>query len=438
MNNLQKNNINNDGAYTRKKAIEILVKILENNKPLDNAFEESTKKSSHFSNLINEDKSFCRLLISTTLRNLISIDYLLTKFLSKPLNKTPLKVLMILRINVAQSFFLKTPDHAVVNTSVELSGKKWKGLVNGVSREILRNKDKAKKYLNESDKVPNWLLKRWKRDWSKNYKDIFKGHLNLNPPIDLYVKKNANYWARKLNGKKLGNNCVRLFTPGLITNLEGYELGEWWIQDYSSQIPVNLLEIQNNDDVLDLCAAPGGKTAQLISLGAKVTSIDNNKKRLFRLEQNLKRLNYKAIIRNTDIRNFSTQKTWSKIILDAPCSSTGTLRKNPEIMHQKEERDIVSLSKLQSDLLDTAWDLLKEDGTLIYCTCSLEKEEGENQIESFIKRKKNSLLDEINTSEIDKKLNVSNQNKWLRIFPNSLNYKGGNDGFFIARIKKIT
>ncbi|MEC7366070.1 MAG: 16S rRNA (cytosine(967)-C(5))-methyltransferase RsmB [Pseudomonadota bacterium] len=438
MNNLQKNNTNNDGAYTRKKAIEILVKILENNKPLDNAFEESTKKSSHFSKLMNEDKSFCRLIISTTLRNLISIDYLLTKFLSKPLNKTPLKVLMILRINVAQSFFLKTPDHAVVNTSVELSGKKWKGLVNGVSREILRNKDKAKKYLNESDKVPNWLLKRWKRDWSKNYKDIFKGHLNLNPPIDLYVKNNANYWARKLNGKKLGNNCVRLFTPGLISNLEGYELGEWWIQDYSSQIPVSLLEIQNNDDVLDLCAAPGGKTAQLISLGAKVTSIDNNKKRLFRLEQNLKRLNYKAIIRNKDIRNFSTQKTWSKIILDAPCSSTGTLRKNPEIMHQKEESDIVSLSKLQSDLLDTAWDLLKEDGTLIYCTCSLEKEEGENQIENFIKRKKNSLLDKINNSEIDKRLNVSNQNKWLRIFPNSLNYEGGNDGFFIARIKKIT
>ena len=121
MNNLQKNNINNDGAYTRKKAIEILVKILENNKPLDNAFEESTKKSSHFSKLINEDKSFCRLLISTTLRNLTSIDYLLTKFLSKPLNKTPLKILMVLRINLAQSFFLKNPDHAVVNTSVELS-----------------------------------------------------------------------------------------------------------------------------------------------------------------------------------------------------------------------------------------------------------------------------------------------------------------------------
>ena len=224
----------------------------------------------------------------------------------------------------------------------------------------------------------------------------------------------------------------------VISDLEGYELGEWWIQDYSSQIPVGLLEIQNNDDVLDLCAAPGGKTAQLISLGAKVTSIDNNKKRLFRLEQNLQRLNYQAIIENKDIRNFSTQKTWPKIILDAPCSSTGTLRKNPEIMHQKKESDIVSLSKLQSDLLDTAWDLLKEDGTLLYCTCSLEKEEGEHQIENFIKRKKNSLLDKINNNEIDKKLSVSSQKKWLRIFPNSLNYEGGNDGFFIARIKKIT
>ena len=308
----------------------------------------------------------------------------------------------------------------------------------GVSREILRNKDKAKKYLNESDKVPNWLLRRWKRDWGKNYDEIVTGHLNLNPPIDLYVKNNTNYWVKKLNGKKLGNNSIRLFTPGLISNLEGYEQGEWWIQDYSSQIPVSLLEIQNNDDVLDLCAAPGGKTAQLISLGAKVTSIDNNKKRLFRLEQNLKRLDYKAIVKNKDIRNFSTQKTWSKIILDAPCSSTGTLRKNPEIMHQKKESDIVSLSKLQSDLLDTAWDLLKEGGTLLYCTCSLEKEEGEHQIENFIKRKKNSLLDKINNNEIDKKLNVSNQNKWLRIFPNSLNYEGGNDGFFIARIKKIT
>ena len=438
MNNLQKNNINNDGAYTRKKAIEILVEILEKNKPLDNAFEVSIKKGSHFSKLINEDKSFCRLLVSTTLRNLTSIDYLLTKFLSKPLDKTPLKILMILRINLAQSFFLKTPDHAVVNTAVELCGKKWKGLVNGVSREILRNKEKAGNYLNDSNKIPNWLLNRWKRDWAKNYNDIITGHLNLNPPIDLYVKNDANYWAKKLNGKKLGNNCVRLYTPGLISSLEGYDDGEWWIQDYSSQIPVSLLEIQSNDDVLDLCAAPGGKTAQLISLGAKVTSIDNNKKRLFKLEQNLKRLNYQTIIENNDIRNFSSQKTWPKIILDAPCSSTGTLRKNPEIMHQKKESDIISLSKLQSELLDAAWSLLQEGGTLLYCTCSMEKEEGEYQIENFIKRKKNSLLDKINTNEIDKKLKTSNKDKWLRIFPNSLDYEGGNDGFFIARVKKIT
>jgi 16S rRNA (cytosine967-C5)-methyltransferase len=438
MKNSQKNNINNEGTYTRKKAIEILIEILHNKKPLDNAFEISIKKSSHFSKLTSEDKSFCRLLVSTTLRNLTSIDSLLKKFLSKPLDKTPLKVLMILRINIAQSFFLKTPDHAVVNTSVELCGKKWKGLINGVSREILRNKTKANKYLDDSNKVPNWLLNRWKKDWKKNYTNIISGHLVLNPPIDIHVKNNTDQWAKKLSGKKIGNNSIRLYRSGLISKLDGYEEGEWWVQDYSSQIPVALLNIKNKDEVLDLCAAPGGKTAQLISLGAKVTSVDDNKKRILRLEQNLKRLNYNASIKNEDIKNFSSDKSWSKIILDAPCSSTGTLRKNPEIMYQKKEEDIFSLAKLQSDLLDASWRLLKKDGILVYCTCSLEKEEGEYQIENFIKRKKDSILDKINTQEIDKKLKVSNKNKWLRIFPNSLDFEGGNDGFFIARIKKVS
>lgn len=438
MKNSQKNNINNEGTYTRKKAIEILIEILHNKKPLDNAFEISIKKSSHFSKLTSEDKSFCRLLVSTTLRNLTSIDSLLKKFLSKPLDKTPLKVLMILRINIAQSFFLKTPDHAVVNTSVELCGKKWKGLINGVSREILRNKTKANKYLDDSNKVPNWLLNRWKKDWKKNYNNIISGHLVLNPPIDIHVKNNTDQWAKKLSGEKIGNNSIRLYRSGLISKLDGYEEGEWWVQDYSSQIPVALLNIKDKDEVLDLCAAPGGKTAQLISLGAKVTSVDDNKKRILRLEQNLKRLNYNASIKNEDIKNFSSDKSWSKIILDAPCSSTGTLRKNPEIMYQKKEEDIFSLAKLQSDLLDASWRLLKKDGILVYCTCSLEKEEGEYQIENFIKRKKDSILEKINTQEIDKKLKVSNKNKWLRIFPNSLDFEGGNDGFFIARIKKIS
>ena len=197
MKNSQKNNINNEGTYTRKKALEILIEILHNKKPLDNAFEISIKKSSHFSKLTSEDKSFCRLLVSTTLRNLTSIDSLLKKFLSKPLDKTPLKVLMILRINIAQSFFLKTPDHAVVNTSVELCGKKWKGLINGVSREILRNKTKANKYLDDGNKIPNWLLNRWKKNWKKNYNNIIRGHLVLNPPIDIHVKSNTDQWAKK-------------------------------------------------------------------------------------------------------------------------------------------------------------------------------------------------------------------------------------------------
>ncbi|RPF90085.1 MAG: 16S rRNA (cytosine(967)-C(5))-methyltransferase [Rhizobiales bacterium TMED168] len=437
MENSLKKNINNEGIFARKKAVEILIEILQNNRPLDSAFEISTKKSSHFSKLANEDKSFCRLLVSTTLRHLISIDYLLNKFLSKPIKKTPIKVIMVLRVNIVQSFFLNTPDHAVVNTSVELSGAKWKGLVNAVSREVLRNREKAKKYLDESDKIPKWLLNRWRKNWHNNYTDLINEILILDPPIDLCIKNNASHWAKKLNGKKIRNNSIRINTSGLISKINGYDDGEWWIQDYSSQIPVTLMDIKEKDEVLDLCAAPGGKTAQLISLGAIVTSVDDNKKRLLRLEQNLKRLNYKTNIKNEDIRNFSAEKTWSKILLDAPCSSTGTLRKNPDIMHQKKEVDILSLSKLQSDLLDAAWKLLKNNGILVYCTCSLEKDEGEYQIESFLKRNKNSILDKIDINEIDTKLKISTKNKWLRIFPGDLDFKGGNDGFFIARLKKI-
>ena len=211
---------------------------------MDSAFEISTKKSSHFSKLANEDKSFCRLLVSTTLRHLISIDYLLNKFLSKPIKKTPIKVIMVLRVNIVQSFFLNTPDHAVVNTSVELSGAKWKGLVNAVSREVLRNREKAKKYLDESDKIPKWLLSRWRKNWHNNYTDLINEILILDPPIDLCIKNNASHWAKKLNGKKIRNNSIRINTSGLISKINGYDDGEWWIQDYSSQIPVTLMDIK--------------------------------------------------------------------------------------------------------------------------------------------------------------------------------------------------
>ena len=198
------------------------------------------------------------------------------------------------------------------------------------------------------------------------------------------------------------------------------------------------MNIKQNDEVLDLCAAPGGKTSQLIAMGAKVTSVDANKKRIVRLKENLARLNFDALIIHSDIRNFFSEKKWSKILLDVPCSSTGTLRKHPDIMHLKKEDDILSLSILQRKLLDSSWKLLKKDGCLIYCTCSLEKDEGEDQISRFLKENKDAEIDKIIPSEVQGVEDLITTEGLLRIFPDKFSKIGGIDGFFVARLKKVS
>ena len=224
----------------------------------------------------------------------------------------------------------------------------------------------------------------------------------------------------------------------LISELEGFSSGDWWVQDYSSQIPVTLLNIRKDDEVLDLCAAPGGKTAQLISLGANVTSVDGNKNRIIRLKENLTRLKFSSKIFHSDVRDFNPSQKWSKIILDAPCSSTGTLRRHPDIMHIKGESDIHSLAKLQSQLLLSTWKFLTNGGSLIYCTCSLEKEEGENQIFKFINENKDAKIDKIKPKEVTELKELITKEGLLRIFPSHLSGIGGTDGFFIARLKKVS
>ena len=385
-----------------------------------------------------EDRSFCRLLVSSTLRNLTEIDFILNKFLKKSLKKSPSKVQMILRIGIVQIIYLKTPDHAATNTSVEMAGGKWKSLINAIMRSALRERDKIKIYQEESPKTPLWLTERWKAEWGENYINIENAHRVLSPPIDLCVKGDPLVWADKLNGYYISNKTVRLNNTSLISDLEGFESGDWWVQDYSSQIPATLLNIKKGDEVLDLCAAPGGKTSQLAAMGAEVTSIDGNKKRIERLRENLSRLNYTSSIIHSDVRDFKSEKKWSKIILDAPCSSTGTLRRHPDIMHIKKEDDIRSLEKLQSDLLLSSWKLLSENGSLIYCTCSLEIEEGENQIFKFIKENKDAEIERILPGEVSGLKELITKDGLLRIFPDHLSEIGGMDGFFIARLKKVS
>jgi 16S rRNA (cytosine967-C5)-methyltransferase len=291
--------------------------------------------------------------------------------------------------------------------------------------------------LNDGPKIPVWLEKRWKKNWKEEYEDIIKMHQNLKPPIDISVKSNAKYWAKELDAKLLLNGVLRIYGEGRIDKLSGFQLGEWWIQDFSSQIPVRLLNVKSGENILDLCAAPGGKTVQLATHGAKVTSVDKSASRLEILKSNLKRLKLTSELINKDILKYKFNKNWSKILLDAPCSSTGILRRHPDIMHNKDEKEVLLLTSIQEKLLEKSWSILNQNGFLVYCTCSLEKEEGEDQIEKFLKKYKDARIDKILESEVGGIEKSISEKGWLRILPHHYNDEGGIDGFFIARLKKV-
>ena len=425
------------GNIARKKVSLILKDVIEDFIPFDNAFQKAMKNQKSIK-LSNKDKAFIYLLSSSVLRYLTQIDSTIDNLLKEPIKKLPNNPKMALRIGVAQIFILETPDHAAVNTSVDIATVKWRSLVNAVMRNIVREEKKYKKIFNDSPKIPKWLLDRWRKNWPNDYLNFIECIQDIHPHIDIAVKNNISKWQKELNAELMPNNVLRLRESGLIADKKGYEEGEWWVQDYSSQLPVKCLNIKENDEILDLCAAPGGKTAQMISLGATVHSIDSNKTRINRFKENMKRLKYNTVIENVDILTYETEKKWNKILLDVPCSSTGTIRKNPDILYAKNEKSVSSLVDLQKKLLEKSWSLLKDNGQLIYCNCSLEKEEGETQIIQFLQKHKDCKIDKISSNLIEDIGDSVTNEGWLRVLPNGKKSAKNRDGFFVASLKKVS
>ena len=425
------------GNISRKKVALILKDVIEDFISFDDAFQKATKNQNSMK-LSNKDKAFIYLLSSSVLRYLTQIDSTIDHLLKEPIKKLPSNPKMALRIGVAQIFILETPTHAAVNTSVDSATVKWRALVNAVMRNVAREEEKYKNIFNDSPKVPKWLLDRWKKNWPNDYLNFIECIQDIHPHIDIAVKSNISKWQIELNAELMPNNVLRLRETGLIADKKGYDEGEWWVQDYSSQLPVKCLNIKENDEILDLCAAPGGKTAQMISLGATVHSIDFNKTRIKRFKENMKRLKLNGVIENVDILTYETERKWNKILLDVPCSSTGTIRKNPDILYSKNEKSVSNLIDLQKKLLEKSWSLLSKGGQLIYCNCSLEKEEGEIQIMKFLQKHKDCKIDKISSDRIDDIEYSVTDEGWLRILPNGKESVKNRDGFFIASLKKVS
>lgn len=427
----------------RRLADELVEQVLLRGTPLDDA-QEALLKRSTFKNISGPDRAFARAIATVTLRRYGDIDAILRRLLkSGRVPKKPPRAATILRTTTAELVFLDGTAHAAVNDAVlraeQSDASTMKGLVNAVARKIATE---GKAILHEVTSpalnTPKWL---WKR-WSSHYGDetaqaIARAHLQ-EPPLDLTIQGNAEEWADRLDAVLLFGRSVRRKGGGSITSLPGFAEGAWWVQDAAATLPVLLMGDVAGKRVLDLCAAPGGKTLQLAAAGATVMAVDRSPSRLERLKENLARTRLAAAVVDADITEWQAPDLADAILLDAPCSATGTIRRHPDLVHLKQEQDIASVTALQQRLLKAAHRNLKPGGLLVYSTCSLEPEEGERQIAQFLAVNADMARLPISAKEVFGHAEWLNARGELRTLPHYLEESGGMDGFFIARLQKAT
>ncbi len=351
---------------------------------------------------------------------------------------------MILEVAAAQILFMEVPDHAAVSVALaaaeaDTKARHFKPLANAVLRELVRRRDEILAAQDETAlNTPDWLRRRWAKAYGDEAaKRLAEAHLH-EAPLDLSVKADAEGWAVKLGGAVLATGTIRIDAKGRIEALPGYEDGAWWIQDAAAALPARLLGDVRGKTVLDLCAAPGGKTAQLALAGANVTAVDVDPDRVDRLKVNLKRLGIEAECAVADAVTYEPKSRFDAVLLDAPCSSTGTIRRHPDIPWLKNEGDISAIAGLQRRLLERAAALTKPGGTVVYASCSLEPEEGEDQADWAAKALPLELHP-VAAADIPGAAAEWFSDGRLRTLPfHSLGngVSGGMDGFFAARFKR--
>jgi 16S rRNA (cytosine967-C5)-methyltransferase len=429
------------GLAARRIAADIVFGVLRQKRPLDDMLEQS-----ELGTLPERDRALVRTIVATVLRRLGTLQHLLAVLLERGLPQSAPQVEAILLIGAAQILFLDVPDHASVDLSVRLAqadthASHYSGLVNGVLRKLARD---GKTRLAGLDTVlldtPDWLMRRWIAHYGQTTAHAIAAAHTQEPALDLTVKTDPQTWATTLNGRVLDTGTVRTIASGPIPQLPGYDEGAWWVQDAAAALPAKLLGDVRGKSVADLCAAPGGKTAQLAAAGAQVTAVDRSAPRLERVRQNLARLQLSAEIIKADAALWQGGP-FDAILVDAPCSSTGTIRRHPDIPWLKSEADLVKLVALQTRLLDHAVTLLTPGGALVYCTCSLEAEEGEDQIAALLDRNPGLRRSPIGADEVAGHAELLTPQGELRTLPCYWAYDaeprmGGLDGFFAARIIK--
>jgi 16S rRNA (cytosine967-C5)-methyltransferase len=430
------------GLAARRIAADILDGVLRRRTALD---ELLSGKSAHpgLTGLAERDRALMRRLVATVLRRLGTLRHLVGGFLDKGFPSDAPRVETILLLGAAQILWLEVPDHAAVDLSVRLAqadrrAARYAGLVNAVLRKVTQSA--ATKPVDGSTRdTPEWLLKRWKKAYGPDTARAIATANGHEPALDLTVKQDAESWAERLRGRVLPTGTVRTLAHGAISLLPGFSEGAWWVQDAAAALPVRLLGDIQGKNIAELCAAPGGKTAQLALAGAKVTAVDRSPARLNRMRVNLARLSLSVEPVAADALDWQGGP-FDGVLLDAPCSATGTIRRHPDIPWLKNEADLPVLTSLQQRLIDRAVELTKPGGTFVYCVCSLEPEEGQNQIETLLARDSRVMRSPISGQEVFGHTEFITTDGDLRTLPQQLPDPDprwtGLDGFYAARLTR--
>jgi 16S rRNA (cytosine967-C5)-methyltransferase len=434
------------GLAARRIAADILDGILHKHRTLDDQL-EGLGAHPALKTLADRDRALMRRLVATILRRLGTLGHVLSRLLDRGIPTDAPRAQSALLIGAAQILWMEVPDHAAVDLSVRLvqsdrRAAKYAGLVNAVLRRCAREGagliDEVK---SQTLDVPPWLLHRWIANYGEATARAIALAIGHEPSLDITVKSDPAQWANRLHGETLPTETVRTLLQGSVNMLPGFNEGQWWVQDAAAALPVRLFGDVAGKTVCDLCAAPGGKTAQLAHAGARVTAVDRSPGRVARLRDNLARLSLAAetvVADAADWHGGNGGGGFDGILVDAPCTSTGTVRRHPDVAWLRQESDFKALMALQQRLLQKAVTLLKPGGTLVYCTCSLEPEEGEQAVEALLAAEPALRRAPIGPSEVSGLAEIVTAAGDLRTLPCHLPHQdprlSGLDGFYAARL----
>ena len=408
------------GVEVRSAALRILDRVLRSGQTVDSAAQIAGR-------LPANDLALVMAIVGETLRRVPELDALIDSATRLPLADDA-KARMVLRLALAQKLTLNIPDHAIVATALPLVEGGPRRLVHGVLGNLLRSNPRP----SPAPRLPQPVEDRWLETWGPEAVEAARRAIVARPALDLSFADGgeAVAYAAEHGGRTLADRHVRLDAAGNVTQLPGFGLGRWWVQDLAASLPARQIPAAAVT-VLDACAAPGGKTMQLAAAGHRVTALDRSESRLKRLAENLQRTGLEAELIAADAFTWNAPVQFDSVLVDAPCSATGTFRRNPEVLHRVRPSFIAEAAEAQLRLLGRARDWVRPGGTVVYSVCSLEPEEGEQVISAFLQHNPGWVM--APPADLPAGLAATPEG-WLRILPGMLEEQGGLDGFFVARL----